>query len=64
MFVNVYMLFGSQREGRMQSTSKEILVIFGRGIVFVFLKRKKRGIFRVWVDECVDGGILIGVILT
>ena len=31
---------------------------------FFFLKRKKKGGFRGRVDECVDGGILIGVILT
>lgn len=29
-----------------------------------FLRRKKKGGFRGGVDECVDGGILIGVILS
>lgn len=29
-----------------------------------FLRRKKEGGFRGGVDECVDGGILIGVILS
>lgn len=29
-----------------------------------FLRRKKKGGFRGGVDECVDGGVLIGVILS
>lgn len=50
------MLLGSQREGRMYSTSNEVLLIFGEELY--------KGGFRGRVDECVDGGILIGVILT
>lgn len=42
----------------------ENIADFWRGIVFSKRKRKKEGGFRGGVDECVDGGILIGVILT
>lgn len=56
---------GSWREGRiMQSTSKELVLIFGEGFIIYFKRKKKKGGFRGRVDECVDGGILIGVILT
>lgn len=53
--------------GRAHAEHKQgSLVDFWRGIVlFCFLRRKKKkGGFRGGVDECVDGGILIGVILT
>lgn len=45
----------------MHSTSAEVLLILEKNYC---LKRKTKGGFRGWVDECVDGGILIGVIWT
>lgn len=48
--------------GRTQSTSVDILLIFGEGLFFS--RECRKGGFRGVVDECVDGGVLIGVILT
>jgi len=47
----------------MQSRSKKALLIFREDCLF-FKRETKRGGFRGRGDECVDGGILIGVILT
>lgn len=47
--------------GHKQDTREEV---FLEGGLFATKRKQKRGRFRGEVDECVDGGILIGVILT
>lgn len=53
--------FRDSAGGHMQSISKEV---FLERDFFFFQEKAKKGRFRVRVDECIDGGILIGVILT
>ena len=54
---------GSQRAGACREQAQKVLLVFGEGLFFEE-KEKKKGGFRGRLDECVDGGILIGVILT